>query len=72
MARNERFTVEELHEMPTLHQGHFGNLKFDDGKVRYWLSRMTKADGEKFPVQVERLQNGNWVTVHEYGQFPDE
>lgn len=55
------FTFDEIEAMPTLHSGHFANLKYDDGKIRIWRSRMTIADGELDPIQVERLEDGVWV-----------
>lgn len=54
-------TYDELLAMPTLEQGHFANLKIDTGTLRVWVSRMTIADGELDPVQVERLEDGVWV-----------
>ena len=55
-------TKEQLAELPTLAQGQFSNLKFDDGKHRVWLSRMTKEDGaqEDHAIEFEVLQNGVW------------
>jgi len=57
------YTQQELAAMPTLHQGHFANLKVDTGEIRIWLSRCTIADGELDPVSVEKLVNGCWVDV---------
>lgn len=67
-APKRHYTLEELEEMPTISQGQFDNLKYDDGKVRVWLSRMTRADGANYDKQVtvEHLQNGCWVTVESY------
>lgn len=64
----KKFTLTELEKLPTLHQGHFDNLKIKDGNVRVWLSRMTVADGMEYnnQVTVENLINGNWVTVAKY------
>lgn len=64
----EKYTLAELEAMPTIHSGHFDNLKFDDGKNRVWLSRMTVADGMPYDnqVTVEKLIDGNWKTVREY------
>lgn len=55
------YTYDELERMPTLHSGHFANLKVDTGTLRIWVSRMTIADGELDPIQVERLENGVWI-----------
>ena len=60
------YTYDELVAMPTIHSGHFANLKVEtvDGEgrpVRIWVSRCTIADGELDPIQVERLEDGCWV-----------
>ena len=70
MKHLEVYTPEELAEMPTLSQGHFANLKVDTGQLRYWLSRMTKEDGEKNAVQVEFYNQklGSWKEIHAYGK----
>jgi len=62
------YTAEELKKMPTLHSGHFDNLKIDTGTVRVWLSRMTVADGAPYnnQVTVERLLAGKWTEVDKY------
>jgi hypothetical protein len=49
--------------MPTIHRGHVSDLKYDDGFIRVWVSRMTIDDGELDPVQVEALRDGRWVDV---------
>jgi len=55
----------ELEAMPTLHSGHFANLKIDTaehgGAMRVWVSRCGLADGEKEPVSVEVLKGGLWT-----------
>ena len=53
----------ELESMPTIHSGHFANLKIDTGTVRVWLSRCSIADGELDPVQCAVLEDGVWITV---------
>jgi len=53
-----------LQDFPTIHQGHFANLKIDTGQIRVWLSRMTIADGEVEPVIIEKLVGGVWVPFH--------
>ena len=55
------YTYDELLAMPTLHSGHFANLKVGTGEIRIWVSRMTIEDGELDPVQVERFEDGRWV-----------
>lgn len=64
----EIFTVKELDAKPTISSGHMHNLKYDDGKVRYWLSRMSVEDGETSAIYVEHLEDGRWVDVHQYGR----
>lgn len=62
--------VEDLEEMETISQGQFDDLKKHTGKLKYWVSRMTKEDGEEFKVTVERLSDyGRWETVHRYGRL---
>jgi hypothetical protein len=58
----------ELEAMPTISQGHTGNLKFDNGRVRIWLERVGVDDGMPYDngVIIEHLRNGRWVTVEEY------
>ena len=55
------YTYDELERMPTIHSGQYADLKIDTGDLRIWVSRMTIADGELDPVQVERLEDGRWV-----------
>lgn len=57
------FTYQEIEAMSTLHQGHFANLKYDDGRYRIWLSRCSIEDGEFDPIQVEEFKDGCWVDV---------
>lgn len=60
----------DLQALPTLSQGHTADLKIDTGTLRVWLSRMTIADGELEPVQIERLRDGRWVdTTREPGEM---
>jgi hypothetical protein len=56
-------TKEQLMALPTISQGHTDNLKFDDGKHRVWVSRMTREDGAKEDNEIifEVLRGGNWV-----------
>jgi hypothetical protein len=57
------YTYDEICRMPTITQGHTANLKYDDGTIRIWRSRMTIADGELDPIQVEKLVDGSWIDV---------
>lgn len=68
MRTKHRYTLNELKDMPTLHSGHFDNVKFDDGKTRICLSRLTIADGARCDnlVTVEVLQTGEWIPVDTY------
>lgn len=63
----KRFTLTELETLPTLHTGHFDNLKIDQQspRVRVWLSRLTVADGAPYnhQVTVEEYKNNNWVSM---------
>jgi hypothetical protein len=63
-----RYSLKQLQSMPTLHSGHFDNLKKDTGHTQIWLSRMTIEDGQPYNNQVliKRLIKGRWETIHEY------
>lgn len=65
---SKRYTAEELEAIPTIHSGHFDNLKVQTEDTRVWLSRMTVEDGMPYnnQVTVEKLEDGLWVTVEEY------
>ena len=63
------YSLDELEEMPTIRQGHFGNLKAEDEHYRVWMARGGKADGypDENWVSVEHLKpDGCWKTVCEY------
>ena len=64
------YTLAQLKNADTLSQGHTDNLKFDNGKVRVWLSRMTVGDGMPYNNQVTVEQwfpdLGRWKTIMEY------
>lgn len=66
-----RFTKGELAGMPTISSAHSADLKVEDTvdgiPTRWWLSRMTVADGETHAVHVEQLLGGRWEDVHKYG-----
>jgi len=59
-----------VESLPVLSQGHFDNLRFDNGKLRLWSTRSTVADycgdfdawrAERYVV--EKLVNGRWERV---------
>lgn len=62
------YLLNEINEMPTLHCGHFDNLKISQPEFRVWLSRMTLADGAECNNQVteESLISGVWVITAQY------
>jgi hypothetical protein len=64
----KRYTLAELNDMPTLHSGHFDNLKDETVDTRVWLSRMTVSDGAPYDdqVTVEKLAAGVWTIVGQY------
>lgn len=58
-----------LAAMPTLKQGHTADMKFETDEFRFWLSRLDREDmGSNvpygFPVCVEQLVSGAWVTIY--------
>lgn len=61
------YTYEEIVSLPTISQGHTANLKLEiEHKgipVRIWKSRMSIADGELDPIQVEACIDGRWEDV---------
>lgn len=63
-----RYSLAALKKMPTKDWSHFDNLKYDDGKYRVWLSRMTVADGAPYDnqVTVEQNKNGVWTQIDQY------
>lgn len=63
------FTLSQLLARPTIAQGQFDNIKYDDGAWRVWVSRMSRADGACCDAHVtfERLSiRHGWQTKHEY------
>lgn len=52
------YSLKELEAMPTLSQGQFDDLKIETPKMRIWLSRMTKEDGQPYnnQVSIEKLE----------------
>ena len=65
----EKWTVNRLSNMATIHVGHTCDLKYETGTVRIWLARTGVADGEPYnnKVTIERLIEGQWAT---FAQFP--
>lgn len=65
---SNKYSASQLKEMPTLHSGHFDNLKVETPDTRVWLSRCGTADGEPYDdkVVVEKLKGCKWVVVDEY------
>jgi len=53
--------ADEFRDLPTLHQGHFANLKIETETLRIWLCRVTDR------VEIERLVDGCWVSDEENG-----
>lgn len=60
-----KLEYDDLVAMPTLHSGHWGNVKINTtehgGKMSVTVSRCGIKDGEREPVTVEILENGVWV-----------
>lgn len=67
----EQYTPAQLKAMPSISSSQFDELKVDDGRHRWWLTRLTPADGAKFRVSVEEYLPavGRWEVVHQYGRF---
>jgi hypothetical protein len=63
-----QYTLEQLNALPTLHSGHFDNLKIETDARRVWLSRCGVDDGLPYDngVTVEHLRGGRWTIVQEY------
>lgn len=68
MKSKYTYTVQYLASLPTLHEGHFDNLKIETPTKRVWLSRMRIEDGMPYnnEVTVEQKIKGDWVTVKTY------
>jgi len=56
-----QYTAAQLEEMPTIHSGHFDNLKIENDDRRVWLSRC-----ETNKIYIEQLIDGKWLIVEEY------
>lgn len=68
MNYKHRYTLAELNSMPTIHEGHFDNIKYDDGKARVMISRMSVADGAPYDNQVT-LQHYLYCTGEGGGRY---
>lgn len=64
----KEFTLEQLQTMPTIAVGQTDDLKFDNGVVRVWLSRMSVEDGAPYDNQVtiERNVGGKWKIIKQF------
>jgi len=62
------YTFKELKNLPTLSVGQAENLKLETAKIRVWLSRCKKEDGEPYNNKVteEQYLNGQWITTRAY------
>jgi hypothetical protein len=49
-----------IDSLPTLHSGHFSNLKIENENIRVWVSRV---NGE---IEVEKKTGGRWERVEWY------
>ncbi|MEK6879073.1 MAG: hypothetical protein AABY22_05665 [Nanoarchaeota archaeon] len=47
-----KLSLKKIQSLPTIHQGHFDNLKIETQSERIWLSRMTIEDGMPYNNQV--------------------
>lgn len=68
-------SYDELVELPNICLAQAEDLRYDDGEIRIWTSRMTQADGALFEhtVDVERLLDGTWKLIGRYdGDHPPE
>ena len=75
-----KMTLRKIDSLPTLHSGHFDNLKIETEDTRVWLSRMTIEDGMPYNNQVteEKYQHPHdnkgvdqtrgkvWETIRQY------
>lgn len=69
-------TLAEWQSMPTIHAGHFDNLKFENPSFRVWLTRATLADydGDAHAYAdarlcIEQLVDGVWRRLDRYGRL---
>jgi len=63
------FTREFLMSLPTIHKGHFDDVKIESKKYRFLVSRMTIEDGAKVNNEITILKlnsSFNWVEIDKY------
>jgi hypothetical protein len=71
-------TLAEWQALPTLHSGHFDNLKFENAEFRVWVTRLTRADFDDAQAYsnermcIEQLVNGVWRRLDRYGRLVDK
>lgn len=63
-------SIQRWEAMPSLESGHTDDLKYDDGRHRVWVSRMTLEDygGDRRAwlsdlVVIEELRGGRWARI---------
>lgn len=58
-------TLKQLQKRATIYQGQTDDCKYANGKMRIWVSRMTKEDGMKTDneISIERLVDGKWINT---------
>lgn len=69
-------TRAEWYALPTIRQGHFADLKFENQAFRVWWSRATLADydGDAHAYAEEQLSfeqfiDGEWRPLDRYGRL---
>jgi hypothetical protein len=57
--------ADDLENLPTLDEAESRDLKYDDGRLRVWLSRRGRSGGDPFDrtVYVEERKGGGWWEV---------
>jgi hypothetical protein len=64
------YPLSELESLPTLSVGQAHDLKreeeVDGTPTRWWVSRCTAEDGEKWAVYIEQCIDGRWRDVDCY------
>lgn len=69
------YSLKQLEDMPTLLESQADDLKFDEGGVRVWLSRMDESDGAPYhsevTVEVMDPDTSKWEVVRQYQARPE-
>lgn len=69
----EVYSLEELLAMPTRDETEAHALKVDRGDVRWWVAKLTPAEGEDYQVYVEELletpAGPRWIHAHVYAAY---